>query len=67
VNGEMRIGLPRWTPDGTGMYVSIATTDGPGSTRVSRKDPAFVDAAGGEPALVSPYLSGTHPELRPTP
>ncbi len=67
VNGEMRIAHPRWTPDGTGIYVSVATTAGPGSTRVNRVDPGFVDAAGGEPVLVSPYLSGAHPELRPTP
>ena len=67
VNGEMRIAHPRWTPDGTGIYVSIATTAGPGSTKVNRVDPGFVDAAGGEPVLVSSYLSGAHPELRPTP
>ena len=67
VNGEMRIAQPRWTPDGTGMYVSIATTAGPGSTRVARVQPAFVDAQGGEPVLVSSSLNGAHPELRPTP
>ena len=67
VNGEMRIAQPRWTPEGTGMYVSIATTAGPGSTRVNRVQPGFVDAAGGEPVLVSSSLSGAHPELRPTP
>jgi Tol biopolymer transport system component len=67
VNGEMRIAQPRWTPDGTGMYVSVATTAGPGSTRVARVQPAFVDARGGEPVLVSSSVSGAHPELRPTP
>jgi len=67
VNGEMRIAQPRWTPDGTGIYVSVATTAGPGSTVVARVQPAFVDAAGGEPVLVSPLVTGAHPELRPTP
>lgn len=67
VNGEMRIAQPRWTPDGAGIYVSIATTAGPGSTRVNRVQPGFVGAGGGEPVLVSSSLNGAHPELRPTP
>ena len=66
VNGEMRIAQPRWTPDGTGIYVSIATTGGPGTTVVYNVMPGFMDAAGGEPVLVSSSLSGAHPELRPT-
>ena len=67
VNGEMRIAQPRWTPDGRGIYVSIATSAGPGDTVVRLVRPGFVDAAGGEPVLVSSSVAGAHPELRPTP
>jgi hypothetical protein len=63
----MRIAQPRWTPDGTGIYVSIATSEAPGSTVVRMVRPGYVDAGGGEPVLVSSSVAGAHPELRPTP
>ncbi len=65
VDGLMRIGEPRWDPDGSGFVVSILTGTGPEFT-FSDVRLAFVDAAGGDPVLI-PGLSGKYPDLRPTP
>ena len=65
-DGHMRIGTPRWDPSGGRIVVSILYTTGPdfefgGDVRL-----AFVDAAGGEPVLISTQ-SGKYPDVRPTP
>jgi dipeptidyl aminopeptidase/acylaminoacyl peptidase len=65
VDGSMRIGAPRWDPDGTRIVVSVATSNVP-DMRITDVRLAFVDADGGEPVLVSP-IDGKNPDLRPTP
>ena len=65
-DGHMRIGTPRWDPSGSRIVVSVLYTTGPdfefgGDVRL-----AFVDAAGGEPVLISTQ-SGKYPDVRPTP
>ena len=65
VDGLMRIGQPRWDPDGTRIVVSILTATGSTFT-FADVHLAFVAAAGGEPVLISPR-SGKYPDLRPTP
>jgi Tol biopolymer transport system component len=67
VDGTMRITLPRWAPDGTGIYVSIANSVPP-STTVDCVQPAFVDGGRGEPVLLwSSGKCAAGAELRPTP
>ncbi len=65
VDGLMRIGTPNWDPDGSRIAVSVLTATGATFTFADVKL-AFVDAAGGEPVLIS-TLSGKNPDLRPTP
>ncbi len=62
----MRIGTPRWDPDGTRILASIIYTSGPDFAFGGEVRLAFVDADGGEPVLIS-TLSGKYPDLRPTP
>lgn len=67
VDGTMRIARPRWAPDGSGIFVSIATTIPPGTT-TDCVQPAFMDGGSGEPVLL--WTTGTcaaGTELRPTP
>jgi Tol biopolymer transport system component len=67
VDGAMRITTPRPAPDGTQIYVSVATTIPPMMT-VDCVRPAVMDAGGGEPTLL--WTSGAcaaGAELRPTP
>ncbi len=65
MNGTMRIGEPRWTPDGKRVAVIIGTSTAPDTT-INLARVAFVDAAGGEPVVIS-ESGGAHPDLRPTP
>jgi Tol biopolymer transport system component len=65
VDGSMRIGHPRWDPDGTRIVVSILTATGLTFT-FADVHLAFVAASGGEPVLIAPR-SGKYPDLRPTP
>jgi Tol biopolymer transport system component len=68
VDGAMRFAEPKWTPDGTRIVLSVATGQaGPGPVTVNDLQVAFVDAAGGEPELISPTIHGGHADLRPTP
>ena len=64
-DGLMRIGTPNWDPDGSRIAVSILTSTGPDFSLGDVKL-AFVDAAGGEPVLIS-TLDGKYPDVRPTP
>jgi Tol biopolymer transport system component len=64
-DGSMRIGGPHWSPDGTRIVVSILTSTGPDFSLADVKL-AFVDAAGGEPVLIS-QTDGKNGDLRPTP
>jgi Tol biopolymer transport system component len=66
IDGHLRIETPRWDPDGIRILVSIVYTTGPDFTFGGEVRLASVDGAGGEPELVS-TLSGTYPDLRPTP
>jgi Tol biopolymer transport system component len=66
VDGTMRIGEPHWAPDGTRIVVAMGTSSAPDTT-INDVRLAFVDAAGGEPVLVSPTIDGSSPDLRPTP
>lgn len=66
VDGLMRIGTPDWDPDGSRIVVSILISTGSAYT-FADVHLAFVDAAGGEPVLISPTLSGKYPDVRPTP
>lgn len=64
VDSAMRIGCPRWDPDGSRMVVCILTrdaTDGSFDVRLG-----FVDAGGGEPVLIS-QTDGKYADIRPTP
>ena len=63
VDGLMRIGTPNWDPDGSRIAVSVLTATGPAFT-FAHVHLAFVDAAGGEPVLIS-TLSGKYPDVRP--
>ena len=65
IDGLMRIGQPRWDPDGTRIAGSILTATGPTFT-FADVHLAFVAVSGGEPVLISP-MSGKYPDLRPTP
>jgi Tol biopolymer transport system component len=65
VDGSMRIGTPNWDPDGSRIAVSILTSTGPDFTYADVRL-AFVDAAGGEPMLISTQ-DGKYPDVRPTP
>lgn len=58
-DGHMRIGTPRWDPNGSRIVVSVLYSTGPdfefgGDVRL-----AFVDAAGGEPELISSRAGNT--------
>ena len=53
VDGHMRIETPRWDPDGSRILVSIVYTTGPDFAFGGEVQLAFVDAAGGEPELIS--------------
>lgn len=64
-DGRMRIGEPRWTPDGKRVAVAVGTSTPPNTT-IDLARVAFVDAAGGEPVFVQ-ESGGAHPDLRPTP
>jgi len=63
VDGTMRIGCPRWDPDGSRIVVCIFTGDLQSIFNVRL---GFVDADGGEPVLIS-MISGKNARLRPTP
>ena len=66
VDGLMRIGTPHWDPDGSRIAVSVLTATGP-AFDFADVHLAFVDAAGGEPELISSTESGKNPDVRPTP
>lgn len=65
VDGTMRICAPHWSPDGTQIVVAVATASSD-DYRVRNVKPAVVDAAGGEPMLLSSDIDGAAPDLRPT-
>ena len=65
-DGHMRIETPRWAPDGSRILVSIVYTTGPDFSFGGEVRLASVDAAGGEPVLIS-EPAGKYPDLRPTP
>ncbi len=64
-DGRMRIGEPRWTPDGKRIAVAVGTSTPP-NTAIDLARVAFVDADGGEPVMLQ-QSGGAHPDLRPTP
>jgi Tol biopolymer transport system component len=66
VDGTLRIGQPRWSPDGTQIVVSVGISEPP-DTSISDAQLGFVSAAGGEPLLLAPTIHGSQPDLRPTP
>jgi Tol biopolymer transport system component len=66
VDGTMRIGQPRWSPDGTRIVVSVGISELPDTT-ISDAQLGFVSVAGGGPTLLSPTIHGSQPDLRPTP
>jgi Tol biopolymer transport system component len=66
VDGNMRICEPRWSPDGTRIVVTVATSNRT-DHRITSISPAFVDPKSGELTLVSPSLQGGAPDLRPAP
>jgi Tol biopolymer transport system component len=66
VDGHMRIETPRWDPNGSRILVSIVYSTGPEFVFGGEVRLAFVDAAGGEPELIS-TLSGKYPDMQPTP
>ena len=65
VDGTMRIGCPRWDPDGSRIVVCIFTRDAIDHS-IFDKRLGFVDADGGEPVLIS-MKDGEYARLRPTP
>jgi Tol biopolymer transport system component len=65
VDGVMRIGCPRWDPDGSRIVVCIFTRDAI-DTSIFDVRLGFVDADGGEPVLIS-MTDGKYARLRPTP
>jgi Tol biopolymer transport system component len=65
VDGSMRIGQPRWDPDGTRIVVSIASSTKPDNS-ITDTHLAFVDADGGEPVVIS-QVEAKDPDLRATP
>ena len=67
VDGAMRIGLPRWDPDGSRILVAIMNFDPADHQSLQSVRLAFVDAAGGEPEVISEALDGKYPDIRPTP
>ena len=66
VDGNMRIVQPRWSPDGTGIVCAVGVSHASNFT-TDDLQLAFVDPPGGEPALISPVIHGSQPDLRPTP
>jgi Tol biopolymer transport system component len=66
VDGTMRIGLPKWDSDGSRIVVAVMTFSA-GDHVLETVHLGFVDAAGGEPALISTFFNGKYPDIRPTP
>jgi Tol biopolymer transport system component len=64
-DGHMRIDTPRWSPDGSRIFVSIVYTSGP-DFKFGGEVQLAVVAPGGEPELIS-TRAGKYPDLRPTP
>jgi TolB protein len=65
-DGHMRIETPRWDPDGRRIWVSIVYSSGPDFAFAGEVRLAYVDAAGGDPVLIS-QIAGKYPDMRPTP
>ncbi len=66
VDGFMRIGLPRWDPDGTRISVTVMRFSHP-DRGFESSHLGFADAAGGEPAVISEAFDGKYQDVRPTP
>jgi hypothetical protein len=66
IDGSMKIGQPRWDPDGKRILVAVMKF-GADHQDLESVHLAFVDAAGGEPAVISPYFNGKYADIRPTP
>lgn len=62
-DGRLRIGEPRWTPDGKRVAVAVGTSTPPNTT-IDNARIAFVDASGGEPVFLQ-VSGGAHPDVRP--
>jgi Tol biopolymer transport system component len=65
VDGTMRIGCPRWDPDGSRVVVCIKTINAVDNSIFDVRL-GFVDANGGEPVLIS-QTDGKYSDVRPTP
>ena len=73
IDGSMKIGQPRWDPDGKRILVAVMNFSADHKVFES-VHLAFVDAKGGEPVLmpvrhagVSPYFNGKYADIRQTP
>ncbi len=66
VDGSMRIGQPRWDREGNRILVAIMNFS-PGQHELRSVNLAFVDAAGGEPAIISTAFNGKYADIRETP
>jgi Tol biopolymer transport system component len=64
-DGSMRIGLPRWSPDGTRLWVSVVRESETGPSGAPKAELAWVDAATG--ALHELHVEGKYPRPRPAP
>jgi Tol biopolymer transport system component len=66
VDGFMRIGLPRWDPDGTRISITVMMFSHP-DRGFESSHLGFVDATGGEPVVISDAFDGKYQDVRPTP
>jgi Tol biopolymer transport system component len=66
VDGTMKIGQPRWDADGSRIIVAVMNFS-PDHQNIESVRLAFVDAAGGEPVVISDAFDGKYPDIRPTP
>jgi Tol biopolymer transport system component len=64
VDGNRRIVMPRWTPDGTRILVSIGLSSKSNMT-TDDLQLAVIETIGEEPVLLSPTIHGAGPDLRP--
>jgi len=64
VDGTMRIGVPRWDPDGSKIWVTAMAFAPDGSFLTAHL--GFVDSAGGEPTIISEAFDGKYQDSRPT-
>jgi Tol biopolymer transport system component len=67
VDGHLRVETPRWDSTGQQILVSLVHTTGDDYAFHGHVQLAVIDAASGEPTVISQQTDGKYPELRPTP